>query len=419
MKLMIPENWEKVRICDIGECITGTTPKTKVKEYYDKQEYDFIAPADIGINKCIYESEKKISKKGLSVSRKLPKNSICCVCIGSSIGKVGITYKELSSTNQQINAIICKQQYFHEFIFYLLLYYRNYWKSFSTFGPVPILSKGKFEEIPIPITTNLKEQRKIAYILATVQKAIEKQEEIIKTINELKKTMMQKLFTEGLHGEPQKETEIGLVPENWKVVKLEDIAFDFKGGGTPSTRNVEYWNGNIYWTTSKWLNESIYLLDGEKRITTKGLENSATNLLPPNNLLISTRVTNGKVAINKIPIAYSQDLTGIWIDHKKYCLEFIAYQIKTNKIQTVFEKQKRGATIKGITREDLKSIKLAVPGFDIQKEIAKILLNLDSKISIIDKKRTILSDLFKSNLNQLMTGQLRVNDIDFPNMEMD
>ena len=79
--------------------------------------------------------------------------------------------------------------------------------------------KSDFNVIEVPIPSRA-EQKKIAHILSTVQRAIEEQERIIQTTTELKKALMQKLFTEGLRGEPQKETEIGLVPESWEVMEL-------------------------------------------------------------------------------------------------------------------------------------------------------------------------------------------------------
>ena len=91
----------------------------------------------------------------------------------------------------------------------------------------------KEKELPLP---PLPEQKKIAHILSTVQRAIEAQERIIATTTELKKALMQKLFTEGLRGEPQKETEIGLVPESWEVVPLGSIA-KVGNGSTPKRSN--------------------------------------------------------------------------------------------------------------------------------------------------------------------------------------
>ena len=84
--------------------------------------------------------------------------------------------------------------------------------------------RARFPKIPLP------EQKKIVHLLSTAQRAIETQEQLIQTTTELKKTLMHKLFTEGLRNEPQKQTEIGPIPESWKVVPLEQIAESFQYG---------------------------------------------------------------------------------------------------------------------------------------------------------------------------------------------
>jgi type I restriction enzyme S subunit len=260
---------------------------------------------------------------------------------------------------------------------------------------------------------SLIEQHNIACILSKIQNAMETQKKIIQTTTELKNALMQKLFTKGLKDEAQKKTEIGLVPKSWDIKSLADIGEDFIGGGTPSTRIKDYWGGDIFWTTSKRLNGSIYLTEGEKKITKLGLDNSSTSLVPKNNLIISTRVTVGKVAINTIDISISQDLTAVLVDKDKYDLKFLAYQLKAGRIQNIFEVQKRGATIKGIAREDLKKIKLTIPEINVQKNISQVLDTTDKRIRAAFSKKEALENLFNSTLHYLMIGQGRVKDIKF------
>lgn len=130
--------------------------------------------------------------------------------------------------------------------------YLFYWfnafdlKQITDPGPTPQLNKKDIAPLQIPLPP-LDEQEKISTILSMVQRAIETQERIIQTTTKLKKALMQKLFTEGLRNEPQKETEIGTVPESWEVSHMSVIA-DLKSGGTPSRKKHEYWdNGSIPW----------------------------------------------------------------------------------------------------------------------------------------------------------------------------
>jgi type I restriction enzyme S subunit len=263
----------------------------------------------------------------------------------------------------------------------------------------------------------LPEQSAIARVLSTIQRAIEAQDKVIAAARELKKSLMRHLFTYGpvsiseVDNVTLKETEIGLIPEKWGIMKVGDIAEQLIGGGTPSTNNPEYWNGDIHWTTSKRI-YGIYLDSGEKTISNKGLAESATHLIPKNNLIIGTRVGVGKVAIPKIDIAISQDLTGVFINSNKYVPEFLAYEILTDNIQGVFQERARGTTIKGITRDDLKKILLKIPPYAQQEEIAYVFLTVDKKIEAEENRKAALQTLFKTMLHLLMTGQLRVKDLE-------
>ncbi|BDQ04859.1 MAG: restriction endonuclease subunit S [Candidatus Dojkabacteria bacterium] len=191
----IPESWEVVRLGELGNCITGTTPRTSIKDYYQPEEFDFIGPSDLGKTKFVYESINKISSKGLSVARVLPKNTVMFVCIGSTIGKTGITYKEISCTNQQINSIICNEKYNFNFVYYLLTFYSSYIKNISSFGPKNILSKGQFTKIKIPVTFDKIEQQAIVDILSTIDQKIEHHTTKKQKLEELFRTLLHELMT--------------------------------------------------------------------------------------------------------------------------------------------------------------------------------------------------------------------------------
>lgn len=115
------------------------------------------------------------------------------------------------------------------------------------------------ENISIPLL-QLSEQLKISYVLNTVQQAIEKQEQLIRTTTELKKALMQKLFTEGLYGEPQKETEIGLVPESWNVSRMSELNTIIQSGNTPRRINKSSFKGNIPWVKTLDLNGGLVVI---------------------------------------------------------------------------------------------------------------------------------------------------------------
>lgn len=208
----IPESWEVCRIDDLGDIITGTTPLTANPEYYEGGGYQFIAPNDLGKTTKIYSTEKEISEKGLAVSRVLPAKTICFVCIGSTIGKAGITVAERSATNQQINAIISNKQYDPFFITYLLNYYSDYIAGLSSPNPVPILSKGKFSEIKIATTKDNNEQEEIARIFMSLDNKIEMHELKKRHLQDLFKSLLNKLMTGELRVKDLKidVSEVGL-----------------------------------------------------------------------------------------------------------------------------------------------------------------------------------------------------------------
>ncbi|WRA40647.1 restriction endonuclease subunit S [Helicobacter pylori] len=157
--------WQRVKVKDFGIIITGSTPLTQISEYWNGT-ISWITPTDINDNKDIFNSERKITQKGLNTIRMIPKNSILVTCI-ASIGKNAIL-RVNGACNQQINAIIPNKDFNADFIYYLMENNKQYLLGKAGVTATYIISKQVFEEIDFFVPKDLNEQIAIANILSAL-----------------------------------------------------------------------------------------------------------------------------------------------------------------------------------------------------------------------------------------------------------
>lgn len=190
----IPEEWEVVNLSSLGEILTGTTPSTIRQEYYG-DDYFFITPSDIGENVFIIQTERKLSKLGFSVSRKVPGNAICTVCIGSTIGKIGLTSKE-SASNQQINILIPFDNERAYLYFCLMsLFLPKQLNIEAGLQAVPIVNKNTFSKLKVPLPGNEKEKNKIISAIYSLDLFLSKGKDNLSKLHSLKTALMQDLLS--------------------------------------------------------------------------------------------------------------------------------------------------------------------------------------------------------------------------------
>jgi type I restriction enzyme S subunit len=180
-------------VCSFTEIITGTTPSTKIAEYYG-EPHMFITPGDIHQTKYITKTQKYLSNKGLSVSRPLPRDTVLVVCIGATIGKTAMTSIDNSVTNQQINSIITNQSIEPHYCFYAVTYYSNLLPALAGRVAIPIVNKSNFSKFLIP-SPPISEQQEIARMLSSVDTKIEVEEDRNAALQALFKTMLHQLMT--------------------------------------------------------------------------------------------------------------------------------------------------------------------------------------------------------------------------------
>lgn len=246
----------------------------------------------------------------------------------------------------------------------------------------------------------LAEQRKIAYILSLVQKAIEQQDKLISITTELKKALMQKLFTEGTKGEKQKQTEIGLVPESWEVVRIGDI-FKFSSGKSRPKNTVK--------EKANHLSIPVYGGNGILGYTDKVFLTAITLILGRvGEYCGCVHLTESISWISDNALYAKEHFKDVDLIFVKNCFEWMNLNQYSNKM---------GQPL--ITQGIINEVKFGLPMKDEQRELGRIMSLLDSKLYTHQKKKQILSDLFKTLLHELMTGQRRVHDIDLEHIKQD
>ena len=182
--------WRQYTISQIGKVITGNTPPTNDRSNYDG-DLMFCSPRDIGEQKYISSTEKRVSPKGFALGRPIPPSSVIVTCIGL-IGKLGIATTDMI-TNQQINALIVSEDFDHEFIYYAFENFFPKYRSKVSMQTLPILSKSEFEKLLIKVP-NLNVQHKISNYLAGMDKRIEQTQQELNVIQDLRRGIIQKLF---------------------------------------------------------------------------------------------------------------------------------------------------------------------------------------------------------------------------------
>jgi len=256
------------------------------------------------------------------------------------------------------------------------------------------------------------EQQKIAFVLSKIQQAIEQQDRIIETTRELKKSLVNKLFTEGLHGEEQKETEIGLMPKSWKSESIFNVVEKTKQIDPRKTPNISF----KYIDVSGISNE-FYKIIEYRTYNGSNAPSRARKLIQTNDVIFATvRPTLKRIAY------VDEDYDGkicstafCVLRSKKNVLSsrYLYYCVQNDEFIEELAKLQRGASYPAVTDGDIKRQQIPLPKVEEQEEIANVLFNIDKKLAQVESRKQTLQALFKTVLNQLMTGKIRVKDFDF------
>ena len=239
----------------------------------------------------------------------------------------------------------------------------------------------------------LPEQKAIAGVLSALDDKIDLLHRQNKTLEALAETLFRQWFIE--------EAE-----DNWEEGELGDI-LTMKGGSTPSTKNEDYWGGDIHWTTPRDLSNSasLYLLDTARKITKAGLNKITSGLLPKGTLLMSSRAPVGYLALSEVPISINQGYIAI-LDNKGFSKYFIYLWLKLH--MPYVKSFANGSTFQEISKASFKTLEIVIPPkLSVEKFTTKIEPNF-TKIKANTYQIQTLENLRDTLLPKLMSGAVRV-----------
>ena len=291
---------------------------------------------------------------------------------------------------------------------------------------MPYIRKGDLERFPIPLPP-LPEQKKIAHILSTVQRAIEAQERIIQTTTEMKKALMHKLFTEGLprrslgeggppRHEPQKQTEIGPVPESWEVVPLGKYVRVLNGY---AFKSADYVRDGVRLIRISNVSTGFLIDKDDKYLPTSYVKERSAYTLNAGDLILSlTRpiIKEGMkycfIEEHHLPALLNQRVGRFEIINPRLRKDYLFQIIFSPYFIEPLKYMAEGSNQPNVSPTRLEAFQIPIPtDMEEQEQIAKLLTGLNRKMELAKQKVSQLQDLFRTLLHELMTAKTRVHDV--------
>ena len=258
------------------------------------------------------------------------------------------------------------------------------------------LSKTNVQKTTVKYPKDKAEQQKIADCLRRIDTLITLHQRKYEKLVNIKKSMLYKMFPK--NGASVPEIRFKGFTDLWEQRKISELAEKTYGGGTPTTSNEAFWNGNIPWIQSSDIVDGKLMgVEPRKYITQTGLNNSATQLVPKDSIAIITRVGVGKLAYMPFSYSTSQDFLSLSkLNTEPFFTVYACYKKLQSELNTV-----QGTSIKGITKDELLAKTISVPVYSEQKQIGSFFTQLDTLITLHQRKLEKLQNIKKSCLEKM------------------
>lgn len=244
------------------------------------------------------------------------------------------------------------------YLYHFMTRYIQELRKLSIGGVIKYIKLGNLTNAKIALPS-IKEQKDACKKLEKIKNIINEKEAQISYLDNLIKARFVEMFGDG-----------------FETIELRNIC-KTTSGGTPSTKNPDYYNGTIPWVTTTALGPNH--IDGTKAkayISEEAVANSATKIIPSGSILFGIRVGVGKTSLNDVDICTNQDIVAIMnVNETKFSKLFIKHVLDANRAH--YDSLKKGATILGITSDDLKNTPIPLAPIKAQKDFETFVEQVD------------------------------------------
>ena len=262
---------------------------------------------------------------------------------------------------------------------------------------VTSISQSALQGMSILRPADLEEQRQIGTYFRTLDHLITLHQRKCETLQKLKKSMLQKMFPK--NGSCFPEIRFAGFTDAWELRKLGEIA-DIVGGGTPSTSNPDYWDGDIDWYAPAEISEQIFINSSSRKITKSGFENSSAKMLPVGTVLFTSRAGIGKTAILCKEGCTNQGFQSI-VPHENELDSYFIFS-RTEELKRYGETKGAGSTFVEVSGKQMTNMTLMMPtSFEEQRQIGAYFRTLDHLITLHQRKLETLKKLKKAMLQKM------------------
>lgn len=309
-----------------------------------------------------YESAQSFTTLITRPKQKEAESSFLCHYINSEIGQRFFTQSQIGGAQKNVNA-------------------------------------GTLRQMPVPLPKSI-EQRAIAEALSDVDALLGALDRLIAKKRDLKQAAMQQLLTG--------KTRLPGFEGEWVVKRLGDLA-DIRSGGTPSTGETLFWDGDVPWCTPTditALGGHKYLTGSRRLITQFGLKCSSAEMIPANSIIMTSRATIGECAINLIPVSTNQGFKN-FVPTESVEVEFLYYLLLIQRQR--FISLCAGSTFLEIGKGQLAPFLVQWPSTRAeQTAIANVLSDMDAELTALTQRRDKTQVLKQGMMQELLTGRTRL-----------